>query len=58
MVRKDYPLICDLLHKKISLNLGSVFEIDYGYPSIWTIKFVIGKYIRDSITAVDEIIDN
>jgi len=58
LVRKDYSLIRDLLHEKISLNLGSVFEIYHGYLGVWTIELVVGEYVRNSVSAIDEIIDN
>lgn len=58
MIRENNPFISNLLHKIISLNLCSCLEVNHSYLGICTVEFIIGKYVRNRISTINEIIDN
>ena len=58
LIRENNPFIRNLFHKKVSLDLCSLFEINHSYLGIWAIEFVVGENVSDGISTIDEIIDN
>jgi hypothetical protein len=58
VIWENYSFVGNLFDKKVSIDFCSFFEIEYGYFGVRAIKFVMRKYVGDSISAVDKVIYN